>query len=275
MRRVPAAGPSLIRQVKLAANLSWLYPGESPEQRFAAAARDGFRAVEILQPYDRSAQWHAAALERHGLKAVLINTPVAEGRGRWGLAAIPGAQQAFHAGFSRALEVAIAIACPRIHVMAGDVSGFDASECRETLLRNLEAVLPIAAQCSIGLSLEPLNRIDAPGYFYAQPEQALSIVRHFDTPWLALQLDFYHCVREALDAPAEALRAAPWVGHVQIAGAPGRFEPDLHSDRLLEALGILAESGYTGWIGCEYRPRTDAARGLSWCEPLRARGWLQ
>lgn len=261
--------------MKLAANLDWLYASEPLEQRFAAAARDGFRAVEILQPYDRAAGWYAEALEHHGLRAVLINTPVVEGRGRWGLAAVPGEQQAFHAGFLRAIEVATAIACPRIHVMAGDVSGLDASECRETLLRNLETALAIAAQCRIGLSLEPLNRIDAPGYFYARSEQALSIVRHFDSAWLSLQFDFYHCVREALDARAEALRAARWIGHVQIGGAPGRHEPDLGRDHLLEALGVLAERGYAGWIGCEYRPRAEAARGLSWCEPLRARGWLQ
>lgn len=261
--------------MKLAANLSWLYAGEPLEQRFAAAARNGFRAVEILQPYDRSAEWYAETLERHGLAAVLINTPVVEGRGHWGLAAVPGAQQAFHAGFLRAVDIATAIACPRIHVMAGDVSGLDASECRETLLRNLETALAMAEERRIGLSLEPLNCIDAPGYFYAQPEQALSIVRHFDSPWLTLQFDFYHCVREALDAPAEVLRSAPWIGHVQIAGAPERHEPDLGRDRLLEALGVLANARYAGWIGCEYRPRTEPAQGLCWCEPLRANGWLQ
>lgn len=264
----------MIAPVQLAANLSWLYPGESPEQRFAAAARDGFGAVEILQPYDHDADWHARALDRHRLKAVLINTPVAEGRGRWGLAAIPGAETAFRAGFARALDVASAIGCPRIHVMAGDVSGLDPAQCRWALLANVDAALELAVPRGIGLSLEPLNRIDAPGYFYAQPEQALAVVRRFDTPWLTLQFDFYHCVREALDAPAEAERAAPWVGHLQIAGAPERCEPDLQRDRLLDALGALVAGGYAGWIGCEYRPRGGVAQGLGWCEPLRERGWL-
>jgi len=261
--------------VKLAANLSWLYAGEPLEQRFLAAASDGFHAVEILQPYDRSATWYADALERHALQAVLINTPVSEGRGRLGLAAVPGAEDEFQAGFLRAIEVAGKIACPRIHVMAGDVSGRDAARCHETLLRNLEWALVIAGERHIGLSLEPLNRIDAPGYFYAQPEQALAFVRHFDSPWLALQFDFYHCVREALDAREEVLRTARWIGHVQIAGAPERHEPDLGRDHLLEAFGLLAHSGYAGWIGCEYRPRTEPVQGLSWCERLRAQGWLQ
>ncbi len=260
--------------MKLAANLGWLYAAEPLEKRFAAAARDGFDAAEILLPYDRTPRWYADALAHSGLELVLINTPIGEGMGRLGMAAIPGARDAFRAGFARAIEVAAATRCPAIHIMAGDVTGFDRAACRDTLVQNLAEALPIARAHSIRLSLEALNRSDAPGYFYSVPEQALEFVRHFDSPWLRLQFDFYHCVMEGLDARDEVARAAGWIGHAQIAGAPDRYEPDLASDHLLEALGTLRDTGYDGWIGCEYRPRAAAAAGLGWQAPLRANGWL-
>jgi hydroxypyruvate isomerase len=41
---------------RFAANLSMLYPEHEFLDRFAAAAADGFQAVEYMFPYDYSAQ---------------------------------------------------------------------------------------------------------------------------------------------------------------------------------------------------------------------------
>ena len=54
------------------------------------------------------------------------------------------------------------------------------------------------------------------------------------------------------------------MAHVQIAGVPGRHEPDrgeLHYPFLFEMLDAL---GYSGWVGCEYRPEADTSAGLAW-----------
>ena len=261
--------------MQLAANLSWLYRHLDWEDRFAAAAADGFTAVEILQPYDHPAHWYERKLRQNDLKLVLLNTPIAEGAGRLGLAAIPGAESDFVACFERARAVAQATGCGRIHVMAGHVAELDREACRATLLRNLEHALELTENDQIVLTLEALNRADMPGYFYHRPSQAMEILRHFDSPHLRLQFDFYHCVKELLSVRRELHAAAGSIGHVQIAGARGRHEPDLSRDGLLDGVVSLPELGYDSWIGCEYAPRTTTAEGLGWCEPLRRQGVLQ
>ncbi len=260
--------------MQLAANLTWLYAHEPLARRFAAAAQDGFTAVEVLLPYDQPARWYADALRDNGLQLALFNTPIRDGAGRLGLAAVPGAQQQFRADFGRALEVAEATGGKAIHVMAGHVADHDPAACHATLLDNLADILPLAEAHGVRLSLEALNRADMPGYCYHLPAQALAIVRHFDSPWLRLQFDFYHCVKEGLDVRAEVKRAAGWIGHAQIAGAPDRYEPDLAQDHLLQGLEDLHQSGYDGWLGCEYRPRALPAQGLTWCAEPRRHRWL-
>lgn len=260
--------------MRLAANLSWLYPDLAWPERFAAAARDGFEGAEILLPYDERPGWYAEQLQAHGLALALINTPVEPGRGRLGHAAVPGAEADFRHGLDRAREVLDATGCRRLHVMAGYVADFDAAACRATLLRNLEHALRLAEAGDFVLTLEALNREDMPGYAYHLPRQAIEVLAQVDSPRLRLQFDGYHAMKEGLDLQAEVQAAGPWIGHVQIAGVPGRHEPDLSHHGLLEAVAALPGLGYDGWLGCEYRPRTTAAGGLAWCAPLRARGLL-
>ena len=58
------------------------------------------------------------------------------------------------------------------------------------------------------------------------------------------------------------------IGHVQIAGAPGRHEPDQKQEIDYPHLfALLDRLGYTGWVGCEYRPRAGTLEG----SPGRAR----
>ncbi len=261
--------------MELAANLSWMYRELPMAERFGAAVRDGFRAVEILLPYDEPPGWYAAALRDHDLTLALFNTPVdTDGIGRLGWAALPGAQAQFRTAFDRARAVAAATGCRRIHVMAGDVRGHAATDVRDTLLANLEVALRNAEADDLTLLLEPLNRIDMPGYAYRQPAEVIEVLQCFDSPRLRLQFDFYHCVQEGLDVNATLTASAPWIGHVQIAGVPGRHEPDLARDGLLRAVAALPAHGYDSWIGCEYAPRRSAAEGLAWCAPLRESGLL-
>ena len=78
---------------RFAANLSMLYPEHEFLDRFAAAAVDGFKAVEYLFPYAHEASLLAARLADHGLQQVLFNAPPGDWeRGERGMAACLGAR---------------------------------------------------------------------------------------------------------------------------------------------------------------------------------------
>ncbi|CAM4123470.1 Exported protein [Bordetella tumbae] len=256
--------------MKLAANLSLLYPGLPLAQRMAAAARDGFAAVEILFPYDLAPHELAAMLRDHGLQLVLINTPPGQ-PGEKGLACLPGREADFSHALQRALQVCEATQCGMIHAMAG-VPAADAAPgaCRATLIDNLRKGAVLANRAGVALTLEALNRTDVPGYFYNRPDQVADIIAAVGHDAVRLQFDLYHTQREGLDMDAVLDSVLPLVRHVQFASPAGRHEPDPTAPAVARALCTLARHGYTGWVGCEYIPAGDTSAGLAWRQAYQA-----
>ena len=243
--------------LQFAANLSWLYTELAFEDRFAAAASDGFKAIEILFPYEHKAARVAALLREHDLQCVLINAPPGDwANGERGLTALPGREAEFRASLDEAAAYAKEIGCPRIHVMSGMADGDDES-ASELWVANMRE----AANAKIALTVEPLNARDVPGYFLRTNTQALNLIERVGAANLGLQFDLYHAGHTEADVQAN-LRMAYATGHihhVQIAGLPDRHEPDQ-----FDQLALLDELGYAGWVGCEYKPRAGTSGGLGW-----------
>jgi hydroxypyruvate isomerase len=251
---------------KLAANLSWLFTEVPFLDRFEAAAAAGFHAVEFLQPYEFPPAEIAARLERHGLEHVLFNLPAGDvGKGERGLAALPGREAEFMANVERALEFAKATGCRRIHALAGNASG---SVAEAVYVANLRAAADFLAPRGITVLIEPLNSRDAPGYFLSTTEAALRIIDRVDRGNVRLQFDLYHCQIMEGDLARHVCDLAGRFAHVQIAGVPERQEPDIGEVNYDYVLDLLDETGYAGWVGCEYRPKAGTVAGLGW-----ARRW--
>lgn len=106
--------------LKFAANLSWLYTELPFLDRFAAAARDGFTGVECLFPHEHPTAEIQARLSDLNLQLVLFNAEPGDwAHGDRGLASLPGRQAEFQHVVREALVRAVALGCPRIHIMAG------------------------------------------------------------------------------------------------------------------------------------------------------------
>lgn len=253
--------------MKLAANLSLLYADLPVAERFAAAAADGFRHVEILAPYDESPEWYARELERHGLQLILINTPAVLPEYPFGMAAQPRAGQLFRDAMEQAAAVCWATGCRAVHVMAGKL---DPRYSRQTQATSLHDNLRWASDAypELVLQLEALNRADVPDYFYHLPEQVALELAAIDRAQVGMQYDFYHVVKEGLSPVEQLERFHSLIRHVQIAGAPARHEPDLQRDGLMPGIRRLLDGGYDGYMGLEYRPAKTAKDGLSWLQPL-------
>ena len=239
--------------------------------RFAAAAADGFRAVEFLFPYEYTAATIRDRLVDNGLAQVLFNTwPGDFAGGERGLACLPGREADFQAGVDRAIEYARALDCPRLHAMAGLMpAGADRAALRRTYVSNLREAARRCAAAGLTLLIEPINPRDIPGFFLNAQDEAHAIIAEVGAPNLKVQLDLYHCQIVEGDLAMTIRRTLAGVGHIQIAGVPERHEPDLGEVNYPYLFALLDELGYDGWIGCEYRPKAGTSAGLGW-----VRGWL-
>lgn len=264
---------------RFAANLSLLYPEHPFLTRIAAAARDGFAGVECQFPYAWPAVELAARRADAGVDWVLINTPAGDwANGERGLAAVPGREGDFRSGMEQALAWAGALGCRRLHALAGVLPpGADRARCMATYLDNLSWAARQVADAGATLLIEPLNPRDVPGYFLTTQADAHRIVQVLGAPNLKVQMDLYHCQVTEGDLSTKLRHYLPTgrVGHLQIAGVPGRHEPDdgeLNARHLLALIDELTGDHTDLWIGCEYLPRRGAepgatTAGLAWMRP--------
>lgn len=254
---------------KFAANLSMMFTELPFLDRFAAAAAAGFSAVEFLFPYDYPADLLAEKLQQNGLQQVLFNTaPGDVNAGEWGLAAIPGREQEARADINRALEYALTLQCPNVHVMAGVVPpGEDIARYRETFISNLRYAADAFAPHGIELMIEALSPAVKPNYLFSSQHQAAELVTAIDRPNVFIQFDFFHA--QLVDGNISNLlkSLAGRYAHIQIASVPDRNEPDDGELNYPWLFAQLDKMGYQGWIGCEYKPRGETTAGLGWVKP--------
>src|SRR5882724_3631950 len=144
---------------KLAANLSWIYQEVPFLQRFGAAAAHGFKAVEILFPYEAPAADIAAELKKHKLVQALFNLPAGDpSKGGRGVAALPGCEAEFSAALDTALDYARHLDCRTLHVMSGMIApGDDTKAMHRTFVSNLKKACDRTAKTGHTLVLEPIN----------------------------------------------------------------------------------------------------------------------
>lgn len=253
---------------KLAANLSMMFTEWDFLDRFQAAADHGFKGVEFLSPYEHPADAVAKAREKAGMEVALFNLPFTD-RER-GFGALPWRKTEFREALAKALEYAEALQCPRLHAMAG-IPGDDANEAvvADTYAANLTRAAEQAAARGVDILIEPINTRDIPGYYLNYVEDAAALIAVVGAPNLKLQFDIYHRQIMSGDVMMSMAAHLPLIGHVQTASVPDRHEPTTGELNDVHVLRYLDELGYTGWVGCEYRPKAGTVEGLGWMKKIK------
>ena len=244
---------------RFSANLGFLWTDLSLPDAIRRAKAAGFEAVECHFPYEVDEAEVNAALDETGLPMLGLNTIRGDvAAGDFGLSALKGREDEARAAITQAIDYGHAIGCKNVHVMAG--KGGD----ERTFLSNLAFAAYEARDVGMGVLIEPINQRDAEDYFLCEVEQAADYVEVIGAPNLKIMFDCYHVQIMQGDLMKRLEAHLPAIGHIQIAAAPSRAEPDegeISYERLIPAIDAM---GYDGFIGAEYRPRTTTDEGLGW-----------
>ncbi len=258
---------------KFAANLTMLFNELDFLDRFEAAAKAGFKGVEYLFPYAWKAEELAERLDRAGLVQVLHNLPAGDwAAGERGIACHPDRVGEFQDGVGRAVEYALTLGCRQLNCLAGIVpAGVPVEKAHETFVANLRFAAAKLEEASIRLLVEPINTFDIPGFYLNRTDQAAALLDEVGSDNLFIQYDIYHAQRMEGELANTIAAHLPRIAHMQLADNPGRHEPGTGEINWRFLFQHIDRLGYTGWIGCEYKPAAATEAGLGWIADLAPR----
>ncbi|MDO8941144.1 MAG: TIM barrel protein [Methylicorpusculum sp.] len=252
--------------MQFAANLSLLFTELPLLERFKAAKNSGFSAVEIQFPYEETPETIQAELVNNGLKLILFNVAADDLlQGGEGLAAVPEKAQAFRQALAQTAEYINVLKPEAINVLPGcchDVSRIDAYL---TVFKiNLSLAVTTFAPLGVKTVFEAINTFDMPGFIIHSGKQMLEIMAELDHPDLFMQYDIYHMQRMGENVARFIHLNGHKIGHIQFADCPGRGQPGTGEIDFNEVFSAITESGYSGWVGAEYRPTSSTFDSLDW-----------
>jgi hydroxypyruvate isomerase len=266
--------------LRFAANLSIIYGHLPLLDRPAAAAADGFTAVETWWPFtgpvppDKEVDVFAAALRDAGTCLVAMNLPEGDMRaGDRGLLSSPRCAGQFRDGIDTAAGFAARTGCCVLNALYGNREpGISPGRQDETALESL--VLAARAADTIGacIVLEAISAQEAPDYplhgAAATTAMAKAVNAASGLANTGILLDAYHHGRCGEDVPSLLRRHISQVLHVQVADDPGRGRPGSGTLRYPAVFAALRDLGYDRWIGLEYEPIRDPAIDFDWLPGL-------
>ena len=255
---------------KFAANLTMLFTEHAFLDRFEAAAKAGFKAVEFLFPYAWTAEEIKQRLDANGLTLVLHNLPAGDwDAGERGIACHPDRVSEFRDGVGKAIAYAKVLGVGQLNCLVGKApAGVPEDLLRQTLIENLRFAAAELQKAGLRLLIEPINTFDIPDFYLSRTVQAIEILDEVGADNAFVQYDIYHAQRMEGELANTAQKHLARIGHVQLADNPGRNEPGTGEINYAFLFTHLDRIGYDGWIGCEYKPTATTEAGLGWIKRL-------
>ncbi len=252
---------------RFAANLTMMFNEVPFLERFGAAGRAGFPrgGVSVSVRLPCRTRSRRSSIE-HQLTLVLFNMPA----GNWsagdrGLACDPASVQQVRDGVATAIEYAKALGCRQIHLMAGlRPRGASEGDMYDTYIANVRFAAAELARHDMTLLLEAINTRDIPGFYLNTSRQAFDLMDAAGAPNVRFQYDVYHMQIMEGDLATTLKKHIARIGHIQIADPPARNEPGTGEINYPFLFEWLDQSATSGWVGCEYRPKstTDGRTGV-------------
>ncbi|KAJ8923484.1 hypothetical protein NQ315_010062 [Exocentrus adspersus] len=265
-------GTSALKNMsKFCANLAFLFPEQPLLDRYKLAKDAGFKAVETGFPLGHTKEQVVEAKNAAGIQQILINIYTGDvTKGELGFAAVPGKEDEFRKSIDLTIDYAKALGARKIHIMAGRVDEGNITAAHDLAYENnLRYAVGLLEKENILGVIEPINKYSIPNYYMNCYDKALSVIKKINSPNLKLMLDIFHLqlIRGNISNTIKEL--IEYIGHVQIAQAPNRNEPNCPGEINYQyVLGQLQNAGYNDWIGLEYKPVSNTKDGLKWIGEL-------
>jgi hydroxypyruvate isomerase len=247
-------------------NISLLYTEVPFLERFGRVAEAGFGAVEFWWPTGQDVDQVVAAVASAGLEVALFNFDAGVmAAGDRGLMGHPDRRAQFRANVPVAVELARRVGCKRLNALAG-LRCDDLSVGRQIAMAidNARFAADLAADAGVAVVIEPVNTIENGPYLLPTCASALEFIDACARPNVALQYDVYHAQRSEGNLVATIRALYRRIAHVQIADSPDRHEPGTGEIAYPFVLRALAETGYDGYVGLEYKPRSATEAAVAW-----------
>ena len=260
---------SIAEPLRCSLNVSFHFPGLPLEEALDGAVAAGFRTVELLDPFAPDLDDLERALRRRGLRLDLFNLPMGDFRaGDRGYAADPGRRQEFRLGVERAMVIAERLGTSKVNALAGRrLPGVPESTQMACLTEQLAEASERLASVGVAVNTELLNPIENTGFLLSDLARTRTVIDAL-AGRVGLQLDVYHLQRTQGELLPTIAACASITGHVQIADAPQRTEPGSGEINYATVLGAIADGGYDGLVGCEFRPSRPDMDPFAWMDRL-------
>jgi hydroxypyruvate isomerase len=231
--------------------------------RPGATRNAGFEAVEFWWPFDSPTPPDTEvvafirAIQDAGVQLTGLNFAAGDmAAGDRGILSNPALTQAFHDNVEIAVGIAETLGTRAFNALYGNrIDDYAPAEQDDIACENLAYAAQAADRIGATVLVEPVS--GAPQYPLLTAADAIRVIdrvhKEHGVTNVQLLADLFHLHVNGDDITAAIADYGRRIGHVQIADAPGRGEPGTGEIPLRTYLEQLAEQGYEGYIGLEYK----------------------
>lgn len=248
--------------MKLSVCVDAVYEGENFLQTIEKVKKAGLDTIEFWSWTDKDIEALEKYQKREGIKISAFCTEFIS-------LLEEDKRQEYIEGLKRTIETAKRLSCKRIISQTGADTGAPRDVQHKNLVEGLKACVPYLEKNDITLVVEPLNiRVDHRGYYLYSSDEAAAVVKEVGSSHVKMLFDIYHQQITEGDLIRRIREYIPYIGHFHSAGNPGRhelYDSEIDYKKIFQA---IKETGYEGYMGLEYFPKEDPAKGLEYAKQV-------
>lgn len=230
------------------------------EQRLEKVAEAGYRAVELVNEYEKWSEEDSrnANRKKHSLGMTIdacsgIRSGICD----------PKERGAFLAEVRAMLPVLEKLECSRLIILSGNKqTALSLREQHQSCVEGMERAADIAAEKKIELLLENIDPEENPAYYLTSVAEGFEIVGEVNHPNVKFLYDFFHEQIAEGNLLEKLEKNIEKVGLVHVADVPGRHEPGTGEINFPNIYRKLGQLHYSRYVAMEFLPTGEPVASL-------------